>query len=231
MEIDAHAATGHGDEFGRHEVGRQQEHGVARRLLQGLQQHGGGQPGQVEVGDDDHLAPPLEGPALGQAHHPAGVGHRQGRPRTVDLDQVGMDPGQGAPARRTHAAPPVGAEHGGGEPAHERLLTHTGGTHQQVGVHGPAGRGPQLGHGGVLAHHRVEEGRHRALVRRHRHRPRVPRPARVGRRATVCRHGAPMGSGPRRASTAVLTARATSSVSAAPSTTTQRSGSAAARAR
>ena len=228
VEVDADAAAGDGGHLGGDDVGQENEDGVARRLLQGLEQHRGGQPGQVEVGDGHHLAPGFEGPALGQADHPAGVGHGHRGPGPVHLDQVGMEPGQAPPARRALPAPARRAQQGGGESPDQGPLTDAGRSHQQVGVDGPPRRGAQLVHGRVLAHDLVEQG---ADGRSGVGVGRLPRPGAARRRTRAGGHGTSVGAGPRRESTAALTRAATSSTSPVPSTTTHRRGSAAARAR
>jgi hypothetical protein len=76
----------------------------------------------------------------------------------VDLDQIGVDPGQRASAGRADAAAAERAEEGGGEPPDEALLAHPRWSDQQVGVDRAPGCGPELVDGGGLAHDLIEKG-------------------------------------------------------------------------
>jgi hypothetical protein len=133
------------------------EDGGRRRLLDRLQQRRGGPDGEMHVRNHQHLTPGLEGPPLGQRGQPARVVDAEGGPRPLDHHQVGMGPGQRAPAGVAHSASAGRAEQGRREGPRGRSGPRPVGAKEQIGVHGMARRGPQGRDGRVLADHVGEQ--------------------------------------------------------------------------
>ena len=133
------------------DLGQEHEDRRAGRLFQRLQQHGGGQPGQVDVLDADDLTVAFERAALGQPYHPAGVVDAHGSSGPPELHQVGMRSRQCPAAHRALPTTSERAQKRRCETSDQGALAQTGFTHQHIGVHRATRRGPQLGYGPVLA--------------------------------------------------------------------------------
>ena len=80
----------------------------------------------MDVGHHDHLTMAFERASLGEPHDTTSVvdGHERAGP--LDLDHVGVDPGEGAATHLALSAPTARAQQRGGEAAHQGRLAQPG---------------------------------------------------------------------------------------------------------
>ena len=134
------------------------------RLLQCLQQHRRSQPGEMEIRNDDDLAPSLARSPVRHPDDPAGVVHRQLSPGSLDLHQIRMNSREHPAACVAVTASPSRAQEGGREPSDELALLQSGGADDQVRMNRAPGSRKQLGDDLALARDSVEQGARRAQL-------------------------------------------------------------------
>ena len=169
----------------------------------------------MDVGGDEHLPVGFERPALGQVDETAGVVDAQRGSRPLDDDDVRVGPGQDPAADVAPATATVRTQKGGGEAAGGRAGSRPGRPDEEVGVHRPAGRGPERGHRGRLADDLGEELGDRPV--------RLGLPGHSARAARAT--GAGHAGSPSRSATTSAIVPATTSGGGVPSTTAHRVGS------
>ena len=131
-------APAHDGGQGRGEVvGHQHEHRAGGRLLHRLEEDRSGLGGQVEIGEDQHLAGGLHREPLRPGHDGPGLLHIQGRSGALHHDQIRVGPGQSPPTGVAHPTPAPGAQQGRGQGPGRHPLPRPGRTVQEIGVDRP----------------------------------------------------------------------------------------------
>ena len=105
-QVELHAAARHSSELGRHGFGEQHEDGRLGWFFKSLQEHRRSQPGEMEIGDHDNLARSFARTPVRHFHDPARIVDGQLGPRTLDLDQIRVDPREHSAASVAMAAAP-----------------------------------------------------------------------------------------------------------------------------